>query len=358
MRWPGKTISIIREQVDDSAAALSTINRQLDGVALMRATLPLTPGTAPILYAPAMAEEGGDRFRRTWDAYVDGVGEGDPTLIALSAAVATGAGQGTLLSTGFNVLAPDYMRWSRAMSGTDWITDWRRDGNVVQVFAMHRPIASFDPGEAPTLRLLAGYLLLTERMANEQTVAAAQASADAVFLLDARLTLRHANVAADRLLGLDDGLRLVAGRMECADRATDAALVRAMTTAVAGGGSPEPSMLVMPALRTARRYLVWVSPVRFAGPGGSAIWGVQLRIVDTAAPLATLALDQIAALFGLTPAERSVAAALMVAGQPVPMIADMCGIAYNTARTHVAQLRAKTGTTSLAELVRLLSRFA
>jgi DNA-binding CsgD family transcriptional regulator len=64
-------------------------------------------------------------------------------------------------------------------------------------------------------------------------------------------------------------------------------------------------------------------------------------------------LDQgaLAKLFGFTPSEARLVS-LLATGQALPAIARQLGIAFDTARTHLARARAKTGTSSQVELVR------
>ena len=64
--------------------------------------------------------------------------------------------------------------------------------------------------------------------------------------------------------------------------------------------------------------------------------------------------DQLGTLYGLTRMESSLVVALYCA--PVlQMAADQCGIALNTAKTHLKRVFAKCGVHSKAELLRLLA---
>ena len=66
---------------------------------------------------------------------------------------------------------------------------------------------------------------------------------------------------------------------------------------------------------------------------------------------------RIAPLFRLTPAEASIAAALLD-GLTVDDISASRGLSPKTVRTHVKSLLAKTGTSRQADVIRLFARFA
>ena len=66
----------------------------------------------------------------------------------------------------------------------------------------------------------------------------------------------------------------------------------------------------------------------------------------------TLALQ---GLFGLTPAEASIAG-MLANGKSTNDVAVRQGITLNTARVHVKRILAKTGTSRQAELVALIFR--
>ena len=65
--------------------------------------------------------------------------------------------------------------------------------------------------------------------------------------------------------------------------------------------------------------------------------------------------SQLACLFGLTQAEAVLAGELL-AGFDLREIAERSGRSFNTVRTHLARLLAKTDTRRQSDLVRLLAR--
>jgi DNA-binding CsgD family transcriptional regulator len=64
-------------------------------------------------------------------------------------------------------------------------------------------------------------------------------------------------------------------------------------------------------------------------------------------------LDAAAVVFGLSPAQKQLAAHV-AGGRSLPEIADLMGITANTARTHLNRIFDKTGVHSQAALVRIL----
>jgi len=60
-------------------------------------------------------------------------------------------------------------------------------------------------------------------------------------------------------------------------------------------------------------------------------------------------------LFGLTAAETKVALGLLTGSGPRE-IAEEIGVSFNTVRTHLARVLAKTGTRRQGELIRVLMR--
>lgn len=95
-----------------------------------------------------------------------------------------------------------------------------------------------------------------------------------------------------------------------------------------------------------------VAPFRPARDGfGGALPAAILFIRDPEAPTAARSILQ--GLFGLTPAEAAVAAAL-AQGRSADEIAVAHRIALNTARVHIRNILAKTNTTRQAQLVALI----
>jgi DNA-binding CsgD family transcriptional regulator/PAS domain-containing protein len=97
-----------------------------------------------------------------------------------------------------------------------------------------------------------------------------------------------------------------------------------------------------------RPYVVFVIPL----PAERALPWLPIAMVLIVDPERQPPVDErtLVMVFDLTPAEARVVA-LLVTGQSLPDIARSLGIAFETARTHLARARAKTGSTSQVDLV-------
>lgn len=196
---------------------------------------------------------------------------------------------------------------------------------------------------------------LRNRISRAQLVEQVSASALdnamlAAFVVDADLTLLHANPRARALLGQGDILRLVQGRLMTLDSATLARLARGAAEADAdqrsrqhwlrlerGNGRPPLTLTVAP-LPAALEGLT---------PRGLAL--ILLRDPDRVRP-STQALQQ---LFDLTPAEAGVAQAL-AAGDSLDQVAQALAISLNTVKTHLHHIFDKTATSRQGELIALI----
>ena len=164
----------------------------------------------------------------------------------------------------------------------------------------------------------------------------------------------YSNAQADLNLRKADGIRSVGGRISTTNgRTTErlSGLIRTSVATAAGQEGTAGGAVSVP--RSGRLPLsLLVAPFRparngFGLPFPSAL--VFIRDPEGATP-ATSALQS---LFGLTPAEASIAAAL-AGGQSLEEISVAHGIRVGTARTHLKSILAKTGTNRQAQLVTLL----
>ena len=94
-------------------------------------------------------------------------------------------------------------------------------------------------------------------------------------------------------------------------------------------------------------------PIRDAGLGLPVGRAVAIVVQDLAARISPRLEAQIRALFGLTASEAVLAAAL-ASGQTLKQAADERAVSMATARTHLAQVFRKTGTSQQSQLVALL----
>lgn len=169
---------------------------------------------------------------------------------------------------------------------------------------------------------------------------------------DARVLL--ANRFAEEVLAKADGLRLEHGRLSACRGAETAQLRRLIakrasvadgdSIALPRGGERPPLAAVVVSLPPSTEQS-WMSPERSA-----AI--VLLKDPERALPPPPV--QQLAALFGLTPAQAAVALEVTYGEGGLRASAERLGIAYATARAHLAAVFGKTGARTQAELVRLL----
>lgn len=175
----------------------------------------------------------------------------------------------------------------------------------------------------------------------------------AVLLTDAEGRVTYLNALAEHTAQKRDGLWLRHGRV-CCERPDDTTALRhliARACGVVSQSADDDSGGVIPLRRrsTAVPLMVEVLPLPagFGGAGRQAM----LRIVDRQATAP--AADSIAALFGLTPAEAAVTAALCN-GESMNDYAARKGLSRHTVRTLLRNAMSKTDTHRQAELVSLV----
>lgn len=193
-------------------------------------------------------------------------------------------------------------------------------------------------------------------LAEQCSVAALDALATAVVLLDTRLTVLYANDAAGLIFGAGSPLQLRGARL--AQTGSRGALtlahmvrraVRCLEPGALGGQAQAPQSLCLP--RGGHLPLTLsVAPFMLAGgPGGRACAIVMARDPETVTASAAV-LQQ---LFELTPAEAAVSRAL-AAGASLEDIAAATGVTLNTVKTHLHHVYGKTSTRRQGELIALI----
>lgn len=177
-----------------------------------------------------------------------------------------------------------------------------------------------------------------------------------VVLLDECSRILHANEAARELLADVGTLRRSDDRLV----ATDPIAARELTQAVADAASgttidiPRPGIVVSLRSRTGKHDAAWVLPLdgglrrEFAADFSAKVAVFVPGSGDTTAFPAELFVKR----YAITPAECRVMVHLVQGMTPVEA-ADTLGISLPTAKTHLARLFEKTGTSRQADLVRL-----
>ncbi len=179
----------------------------------------------------------------------------------------------------------------------------------------------------------------------------------AVLTLDRAMKLRDANALAEEVLRREDGLRSRQGHIEPTDPKDAIAFrqaVHRVTMPLHGLASPDTSL-------TIRRpnnqfpYQVFVAATR----GRKALLrfsSAETAVLTFRATSRNCApdLSSFGAHFHLTPSELRLAEALRD-GAPLPVAAKALGIGYETARSQLKAVFAKTGTQRQAELTLIIS---
>jgi DNA-binding CsgD family transcriptional regulator len=196
-----------------------------------------------------------------------------------------------------------------------------------------------------------------ERQAAGLLIAAMDYAGTPAFILGRDGRCLDMTPQAQAIVAEGDCLRLVGGRLQTAraEETPDLARAIAQVTRADGAEAPEPRLVRASALSKGPPVLLEVFP---APPlahgfslslGGVVVLRQQMLVDDRVAELART-------LFGLTAAEARVAA-LMVGGGSVASIAQARGVGFETARTHVRSILAKSGVRRQAEFVAKMCRY-
>lgn len=206
------------------------------------------------------------------------------------------------------------------------------------------------------------FLMLFEHIERAVRIAVRPLGEDgdrAVIHVDRNGRIVHASVAAAALLDAGDGLRRVGNRLVAASAAQDKRLdaaIRSALGALSHGSAGGALSLPRPSGRA--DLLLRVDPMpRPLPPFGAFHPAATISLVEPdAADVGAQATRRWVQAFGLTPAETRLAAAMLTDEDGLRAVADRLGIAYATARVHLASIFEKTGVRSQAQLARLLTR--
>ncbi|MET8423685.1 helix-turn-helix transcriptional regulator [Nocardia sp. NPDC004860] len=163
----------------------------------------------------------------------------------------------------------------------------------------------------------------------------------------------YANPAALAILRAGDGLRLGApARLESNDPAVSSRLRRLLAAAAQTGPSNAAARLLIP--RDGGRLPLTVSILPLCPGSQESPRRAALMVIVDPEREEPGGRETLRELYGLTRAESQVAFEVL-RGSGLASVAEELYISVNTARTHLRQVFAKTGTCRQAELVRLLS---
>jgi len=179
-----------------------------------------------------------------------------------------------------------------------------------------------------------------------------QASGRAAVLTGARGQVFRTNAAAEKLLGAD--LQIRERRLVSSDRNATAALQRALQQLLVDGSDLGSQPIVLPR-REARPIVAY--PIRLTSFARDIFTPARAAVVliDLEGP--TGSADILRSVFGLSQAEAKIAERLCC-GESLESVADALGITYETARSQLKAVFAKTETRRQVEMVALASRLA
>ena len=182
----------------------------------------------------------------------------------------------------------------------------------------------------------------------------------ALFLVDARGRVVHANGAARDMLARDDVLRSIAGRLVARDATINQTLNETLALSDQGDVAlgTKGTALTLTA-HNGERYVVHVLPLssgerRRAGIAYAATAAMFVRKASLQYPSSA---EVIGRTYKLTPTELRVLLAVVDEGG-VPEVAQVLGIAETTVKFHLGNIYAKTGANRQTALVKLVAGFS
>ena len=181
----------------------------------------------------------------------------------------------------------------------------------------------------------------------------------AMFLIDARGRVMHANTKGHALLAEGRLLHSAGARLAANDASARQALHEVFIAASSGDAAVGTKGIAVPLTKSdGERYVAHVLPLtsgarRRAGTsyGAAAALFVHKAALEVPSPP-----EALARTFKLTPSELRVLLAIVEVGG-VAETADALGIGPGTVKTHLLRVFAKTGTSRQAELVKLVAGF-
>ena len=229
------------------------------------------------------------------------------------------------------------------------------NGNDMVDHEMHRRMSLVAPHARRAI--LIGKTI--DQKANEvATLANALDSLSAgVFLIEANGRIVHANAAGRGILGVDDFLRSIGGRLV----ARDTKINRTLQDILAGRGALEIGSKGIALPLTAREGECHVAHVLPLAAAARRRAGAPRTVAAVFVCRATLetpsSADVIRRAYQLTPTELRVLLAIVNIGG-IPEVASTLGVADTTIKTHVGRLFEKTGAGRQADLVKVVAGFS
>lgn len=252
-----------------------------------------------------------------------------------------------------------YFRWTRDRFGTtDWMIAFTppNEGLSFGATAHARPGSQFEEGDRRLFRMLFDHMERAVRLSQRPLDLASHDTA--VLLLSPSAGLIGASAAAGALLSQGDALTISggvvlpkAGQLRRSWLATLRGAADAVERGTGGG------MIALPREFDRRPLIATIEPLpRPFGSFASSQSAVLVRIADPEIGPGPDAARRWALAFRFTPAETRLCEALLRCTGSLREAAGETGIAYATARVHLASIFQKTDTRSQSALVGLLTR--
>ncbi|MCC7253578.1 LuxR C-terminal-related transcriptional regulator [Hyphomicrobium sp.] len=244
---------------------------------------------------------------------------------------------------------------AKSASRIGFLTVLRANDKPIFRGAELEPLRAF----APHVRRAVLISDLLDARALERNVLAATLDHLAVGLVltDGQGRIMHTNAAADRYLDTGDAVHRLSGGLSARDAAAARDLAQAIADAARGTTVEIPRSGIVIPLKGETDLAAWVLPLdrglrHELGAGFTAKVAVFIRDLGDTSPFPA---ELFVRRFAITPAECRVLM-LLLQGMSVAEAAENLGISLPTARTHLAHLFEKTGTSRQIDLVRLAMR--
>ena len=281
--------------------------------------------------------------------------------------------------TGAQLLAPDEFRKMPIYSGLYeqlriedcLVTSLMTTGSRIMFLSLYHERAHgyFGRQEVHRLGLLTPHLvraahlemtLAKSRLLERANRAALDEVGYAVFSVR-RLEVEALNRSGEELLRIGDGLQSRSGRLHATDPSSNEALHANLVAAGGGHAIPNPAIATpFPLHRGLDRLSLtcWTVPVAASSPTALATVaepGCALLLVGDPELRTEVATETVARLFGLTPAESRLAAAI-ASDETLREYAERRELSENTVRWTLKQIQSKLGARRQLEIASLLLR--
>jgi DNA-binding CsgD family transcriptional regulator/PAS domain-containing protein len=259
-----------------------------------------------------------------------------------------------------------YLEWAKPQGLADQVVillaqDTAMLGSLS--FGRHESAPPVSDAEIEDLRLLTPHIRraldLTRLMDGARSAAsgfeaALNVTSAAVVLVARDMRIVHVNRAAEGMLRDGDPVRSHGGRLQLVHEVAPGSLELAVATAADDEAPHDRRGISIPTRRrSGSPTVVHVMPLRLRSARPGMSWGAAAAIfIAEPSGSASLPVDALAVLFGLTPAELRVFG-LLVAGHSNAEIAARMDVAPSTVKTLTLRLFNKTGCHRREALIRL-----